>query len=49
MAQDNLNVKKIACSGDDEASKHPLIYLNIVDKTEIICPYCGKIFKIKNK
>jgi uncharacterized Zn-finger protein len=49
MAQNNSNVKKITCSGDDAASKHPLIYLNIGDKSEITCPYCGKIFKIKNK
>ena len=42
------NVKKISCSGYDNLSKHPLIYLDIKNKKQAICPYCGKIFLNKN-
>jgi len=43
----NKNLKKISCSGDDEASKHPLIYLDIKNKESVTCPYCGKVFSNK--
>jgi uncharacterized Zn-finger protein len=35
---------KVSCNGDDLSSKHPLIYLNIKNKNQVKCPYCGKIF-----
>jgi uncharacterized Zn-finger protein len=45
----NKNLNKVSCSGDDLSSKHPLIYLNIKNKEQVKCPYCGKVFQIKNK
>lgn len=43
------NIKKIPCSGDDTASSHPLIYLDLTKKDQVTCPYCGKVFSNKSK
>lgn len=38
---------KISCNGSsDSASKHPLIYLKINEKTDTICQYCSKKFVV---
>lgn len=40
-------ITQISCSGGNNSqSKHPLIYLKINDKTEVVCPYCSKKFLI---
>lgn len=41
-----VNNHKVSCKGDDVSTEHPLIYLEI-KKDQIICPYCSKIFKLK--
>ncbi|MCC2645951.1 MAG: Zinc-finger domain [Rickettsiaceae bacterium] len=37
----------ISCSGTDELTDHPTIYLEI-DKNirELACPYCNRLFKL---
>lgn len=37
---------KVSCSGFDNKSSHPKIYLLISDIIkEVVCPYCSKNFK----
>lgn len=36
----------IKCLGPDQKSTHPLVYLAIKDN-KALCPYCGKIYKVK--
>lgn len=38
---------KIACEGESPALGHPRVYLNMGDKREIDCPYCGRRFVLK--
>jgi uncharacterized Zn-finger protein len=35
---------EVKCEGGSGALGHPLVYLNMGSKTDIICPYCGKKF-----
>lgn len=43
------NKRIINCSGGiDLNSKHPLVYLFIQLKKDVICPYCSKKFTINN-
>jgi uncharacterized Zn-finger protein len=46
-----VDSKKITCNGDNhklaDASNHPLVYLNMGEKDNIVCPYCSKYFTIK--
>ena len=45
MKSEKVSVMKVSCSGTDESSKHPKIYLNIDPKTkQVVCPYCSKKF-----
>lgn len=41
--------KKVSCDGSENNSKHPLVYLNMGDKNEIVCPYCSCLFKYQKK
>ena len=38
---------KVACEGDGGALGHPRVFLNMGDKSEIDCPYCGRRFVLK--
>lgn len=38
---------KVACEGESAALGHPRVFLNMGEKSEIDCPYCGKRFKLK--
>ncbi|WP_428245864.1 zinc-finger domain-containing protein [Ferrovibrio sp.] len=38
---------RIACDGDGGALGHPRIYLNMGEKSEIDCPYCGRRYVLK--
>ncbi|MSP89817.1 MAG: zinc-finger domain-containing protein [Alphaproteobacteria bacterium] len=38
---------KVACDGGDGALGHPRVFLNMGDKREIDCPYCGRRFVLK--
>ncbi|MBL6785332.1 MAG: zinc-finger domain-containing protein [Rickettsiales bacterium] len=41
----------VSCNGSVNFSNHPTIYLNLKDKHEVICPYCGikYIYKLNKK
>ena len=41
------NAKKISCDGGSLYSKHPLIFLNVANNQDNICPYCGKNFSLE--
>lgn len=49
----HVNSKKVSCSGVREGQKgvfgHPTVYLNMGDKDNVTCPYCGRNFKLKNR
>jgi uncharacterized Zn-finger protein len=38
---------KVACEGEGGVMGHPRVYLNMGDKGEIECPYCGRRFVLK--
>ncbi|WP_341909356.1 zinc-finger domain-containing protein [Ferrovibrio terrae] len=38
----------VACDGGGGALGHPRVYLNMGDKTEIDCPYCGRQYLLKD-
>ena len=37
----------VRCDGGGGALGHPAVYLNMGEKTEIDCPYCGRRFVLK--
>ncbi len=37
----------VACDGGGGALGHPRVYLNMGEKHEIDCPYCGRHFVLK--
>ena len=41
-----VSKEKVCCSGN-ESHDHPLIYLDLSSVTEVVCPYCSKIFSYK--
>lgn len=34
----------VSCDGNGEGSGHPLIYLNLEESGEVVCPYCSRKF-----
>lgn len=38
---------RVACDGGEGALGHPRVYLNMGDRGEIDCPYCGRRFRLK--
>jgi uncharacterized Zn-finger protein len=42
-----VDTPKVACEGESGALGHPRVYLNMGDKREIDCPYCGRQFRLK--
>ncbi len=42
-----ITSETVACDGGGGALGHPKVYLNLGDKDQIDCPYCGRRFKIK--
>ncbi len=38
---------KVVCDGGGGPLGHPRVFLNMGDKREIDCPYCGKRFVLK--
>jgi len=37
---------KVVCEGESAALGHPRVFLNMGDKREIDCPYCGRRFRL---
>lgn len=40
---------EVVCDGNVKADGHPRIYLNMGEKTEIVCPYCSRKFILNQK
>ncbi|MCR9214961.1 MAG: zinc-finger domain-containing protein [Proteobacteria bacterium] len=38
---------KIACDGGKGALGHPRVFLNMGDKGQVECPYCGRVYVLK--
>lgn len=38
---------QVACDGGGGALGHPRVFLNMGEKKEIDCPYCGRHFVLK--
>ncbi len=38
---------QMACDGGGGALGHPRVFLNMGEKSEIDCPYCGRRFVLK--
>jgi uncharacterized Zn-finger protein len=43
----DVETAEIACDGGDGALGHPRVFLNMGEKREIDCPYCGRRFVLK--
>jgi len=41
-----VETKRVGCDGGG-ALGHPLIYLEMGQKSAIICPYCSRTYKLK--
>ena len=39
---------KVVCDGGGGAVGHPRVFLNMGDKREIDCPYCGRRFVLSD-
>ncbi len=39
--------KKISCIGVEGPLGHPKIYLDMGDNSQVVCPYCSKLFILK--
>ncbi len=35
------NKKKVSCKGTETNSPHPKVFLSLVPKGKVICPYCN--------
>jgi uncharacterized Zn-finger protein len=42
-----VDTTEVACDGGGGALGHPKVYLNMGDKREVDCPYCGRRFTLK--
>jgi len=39
---------KVSCDGDEGALGHPRVYLNMGDDGYVECPYCDRLFILKD-
>ena len=39
------SAERVVCDGGGGALGHPKIYLAFGDKSQVACPYCGKVFE----
>jgi uncharacterized Zn-finger protein len=42
-----VSKKEVSCDGGGGALGHPVIYLEMGEKTDITCPYCSRSFVYK--
>jgi uncharacterized Zn-finger protein len=42
-----VDKKKVSCNGNKDSSAHPLIYMDMGEKDNIVCPYCSCYFTTK--
>jgi uncharacterized Zn-finger protein len=45
----SIDTKQVFCPPKDAElwSQHPRVYIDMTDKAEVNCPYCGNIFTKK--
>ena len=43
-----VSSSNVACDGGGGALGHPKIYLDMGKGEKIVCPYCSKLFVLKN-
>jgi uncharacterized Zn-finger protein len=43
-----VETTEVSCDGGEGALGHPRVFLNMGDKREVECPYCDRLFKLKN-
>lgn len=41
-----VETKRIGCDGGGTLG-HPLVYLEMGEKTEVVCPYCSRTYLLK--
>lgn len=39
-----VDSRVVGCDGGGGALGHPMVYLNMGDRTEVVCPYCSRHF-----
>ena len=39
------DIKTISCDGGQDSLGHPAVYYTFDESNQIICSYCGKIYK----
>ena len=39
--------KRVVCDGGGGALGHPMVYLQMGEASEIICPYCSRQFQLE--
>jgi len=44
-----VDTPKVACEGEGGALGHPAVYLEMGNKPEVDCPYCGRRFQREAK
>lgn len=43
-----VTTKTVACDGGEGGLGHPKVYLNLGDEGRVECPYCDKLFVLKD-
>ncbi|MBF0269094.1 MAG: zinc-finger domain-containing protein [Alphaproteobacteria bacterium] len=38
----------VGCDGGEGALGHPLVFLKMDDSRQVECPYCGRLFQLKD-
>jgi len=41
-----VKTRRVACDGGGGALGHPKTYLDMGQDTEVVCKYCGRVFKL---
>tara|TARA_Y100001970_G_C14191213_1_gene835507 strand:- start:749 stop:919 length:171 start_codon:yes stop_codon:yes gene_type:complete len=43
----DTDIETICCDGGEDGLGHPAVYYTFDQNTEIVCGYCGKVYKKK--
>lgn len=44
-----VDKREVSCDGGGGGSGHPRVFLNMGDRAEVACPYCGRLFKLSKE
>jgi uncharacterized Zn-finger protein len=42
-----VDTVKVGCDGGKGGLGHPLVYLKIAESRETVCPYCSRLYRLK--